>query len=84
MAGGHRQPVSSARDAVAAVWRIESPRIVSSLARSTGDFALAVRLASEILASRGHIIPSTAENVVLEAQLTEEEKKDLVTFMLAL
>jgi len=40
------------------------------LTELTGDFAHAVRLASEVLASRGDVIPSTAENVVLEAQLT--------------
>lgn len=44
---------------------------LTALTDITGDFAKAVRLASEILASRGHIIPSTAENVVLEAQLTD-------------
>jgi len=44
---------------------------LTALTDLTGDFAQAVRLASEILASRGHIIPSTAENVVLEAQLTD-------------
>ena len=33
--------MSDARDAVAAVWRIESARIVATLARSTNDFALA-------------------------------------------
>jgi uncharacterized cofD-like protein len=42
---------------------------LTALTDLTGDFASAVRLASDILASRGHIIPSTAENVVLEAQL---------------
>ncbi len=42
---------------------------LTALTDLTGDFAQAVRLASEILASRGHIIPSTAENVVLEAEL---------------
>jgi predicted RNA polymerase sigma factor len=40
--GGHQ--------AVAAVWRIESARIVSTLARFTGDFALAEDLAQESLA----------------------------------
>jgi uncharacterized cofD-like protein len=44
---------------------------LTALTDLTGDFALAVRLASEILASRGQIIPSTAENVVLEAQLAD-------------
>jgi DNA-directed RNA polymerase specialized sigma24 family protein len=38
------------RDAVEAVWRIESGRIVSTLARLTGDFALAEDLAQEALA----------------------------------
>ena len=39
------------RDAVEAVWRIESARIVSTLARYTGDFALAEDLAQEALAA---------------------------------
>ncbi|WP_158885884.1 RNA polymerase sigma factor [Amycolatopsis anabasis] len=38
------------RDAVAAVWRIESARIVGALARYTGDFTLAEDLAQEALA----------------------------------
>ncbi|NEW39830.1 RNA polymerase subunit sigma-24 [Nocardia cyriacigeorgica] len=38
------------RDAVAAVWRIESARIVGALARYTGDFALAEDLAQEAMA----------------------------------
>lgn len=38
------------REAVAAVWRIESARIVAALARYTGDFALAEDLAQEALA----------------------------------
>ncbi|WP_216893205.1 RNA polymerase sigma factor [Nocardia alni] len=38
------------REAVAAVWRIESSRIVGALARYTGDFALAEDLAQEALA----------------------------------
>ena len=44
-AGGH-----TGREAVAAVWRIESARIVGALARYTGDFALAEDLAQEALA----------------------------------
>ncbi|WP_373695107.1 RNA polymerase sigma factor [Actinomycetospora aeridis] len=43
-------PEGSARDAAAAVWRIESARIVGALARYTGDFALAEDLAQEALA----------------------------------
>jgi RNA polymerase sigma factor (sigma-70 family) len=64
VAGGHRSAVSEAcrgeargargargaRDAVAAVWRIESARVVSALARYTGDFALAEDVAQEALA----------------------------------
>lgn len=53
MAGGDRPAVSDpygGRQAVAAVWRIESARIVSTLARFTGDFALAEDLAQESLA----------------------------------
>ncbi|HKS43517.1 MAG TPA: sigma-70 family RNA polymerase sigma factor [Amycolatopsis sp.] len=38
------------REAVAAVWRIESARIVGALARHTSDFALAEDLAQEALA----------------------------------
>jgi len=38
------------REAVAAVWRIESARIIGALARYTGDFALAEDLAQEALA----------------------------------
>ena len=39
------------RDQVAAVWRIESARIVATLARYTGDFALAEDLAQEAFAA---------------------------------
>jgi predicted RNA polymerase sigma factor len=35
------------REAVAAVWRIESARIVGALTRLTGDFTLAEDLAQE-------------------------------------
>jgi len=49
VAGGHRAAVS-ARDAVGAVWRIESARVVGGLARYTGDFTLAEDLAQEALA----------------------------------
>ena len=53
MAGGDRPavtPSGSGRQAVEAVWRIESARIVGTLARFTGDFALAEDLAQEALA----------------------------------
>src|SRR6201992_1135806 len=41
---------AAGRDAVAAVWRIESARITGALARYTGDFALAEDVAQEALA----------------------------------
>jgi RNA polymerase sigma factor (sigma-70 family) len=52
MARGNRPVVSRppGRQAVEAVWRIESARIVGTLARFTGDFALAEDLAQEALA----------------------------------
>jgi RNA polymerase sigma factor (sigma-70 family) len=50
VAGGHRSIVSEAREAVAAVWRIEAARITGALGRYTGDFALAEDLAQEALA----------------------------------
>lgn len=43
-------PAESARRAVEAVWRIESARIVGSLARYTGDFGLAEDVAQEAVA----------------------------------
>jgi predicted RNA polymerase sigma factor len=43
-------PELLARQAVAAVWRIESARIVGALARYAGDFALAEDVAQEALA----------------------------------
>jgi RNA polymerase sigma factor (sigma-70 family) len=57
VAGGVRPAVSepahqsgTGRQAVEAVWRIESAHIVATLARFTGDFALAEDLAQEALA----------------------------------
>lgn len=53
MARGDRPAVTAARagrQAVEAVWRIESARIVGTLARYTGDFVLAEDLAQEALA----------------------------------
>jgi uncharacterized cofD-like protein len=37
----------------------------------TGDFAVAVKQASEILATRGHIVPATSANVELEALMDD-------------
>lgn len=42
---------------------------LTALTNLTGDFAKAVRVSSEVLASRGRIYPSTVENIVLEAEL---------------
>jgi RNA polymerase sigma factor (sigma-70 family) len=53
VAGGHRPAVSGpgeGREAVAAVWRIDSARVVGALARFTSDFALAEDVAQEALA----------------------------------
>lgn len=42
---------------------------LTALTNLTGDFAQAVKVSSEVLASLGKIYPSTASNVVLEAEL---------------
>jgi uncharacterized cofD-like protein len=42
---------------------------LTALTNLTGDFARAVQVSSEVLASLGRIYPSTACNVVLEAEL---------------
>lgn len=44
---------------------------VTALAAVTGDFAEAVKLSSEVLATRGHIFPSTTANVQLEASMKD-------------
>src|SRR5438270_11129444 len=41
--------------------------LLAALTAMTGDFAVAVKQASEILATRGHILPATSANVQLEA-----------------
>ncbi|MCK9903068.1 RNA polymerase subunit sigma-24 [Parafrankia colletiae] len=48
--GGGDRGAEPVRRAVEAVWRIESARIVSTLARYTGDFALAEDVAQEAIA----------------------------------
>jgi|SRR5579859_834045 len=40
---------------------------LAALTAITGDFAEAVKRASEILATRGHVLPATSSNVQLEA-----------------
>ena len=44
---------------------------LAALTELTGDFAEAVRLSSEILASKGHIYPATTADVHLAAQLID-------------
>ena len=44
---------------------------LTALADITGDFALAVKQSAEVLKIRGHIFPSTSENVQLEAVLED-------------
>ncbi len=44
---------------------------LTALTDITGDFAQAVKVSSEVLASAGRIFPSTAHNVVLEAKLAD-------------
>jgi uncharacterized cofD-like protein len=46
---------------------------VAALSEMTGDFAQAVRLAAEILATRGHIYPATTSNVSLAARMDDGE-----------
>jgi uncharacterized cofD-like protein len=42
---------------------------VAALAEITGDFAQAIKLSSQVLATRGHIYPSTTANVALAAMM---------------
>ena len=44
---------------------------IAALTEMTGDFAQAVRLAAEILATRGHLFPATAANVTLAARMED-------------
>ena len=44
---------------------------LAALSEITGDFAEAVRLSSEILASKGHIYPATVADVRLTAELVD-------------
>lgn len=44
---------------------------LAAMTELTGDFAEAVRLSSEILASKGHIYPATVSDVRLAARLTD-------------
>ena len=44
---------------------------VAALAEITGDFAQAIKLSSQVLATRGHIYPATVADVALRAQMDD-------------
>ena len=44
---------------------------VAALAEMTGDFGHAIKLAAEVLATRGHIYPATFSDVTLTARMTD-------------
>jgi uncharacterized cofD-like protein len=44
---------------------------VAALAEITGDFAQAIKLSSQVLATRGHIYPATTTNVTLSAHMED-------------
>jgi uncharacterized cofD-like protein len=44
---------------------------VAALAEITGDFAQAIKLSSQVLATRGHIFPATTTNVTLSARMDD-------------
>ncbi|HZD48035.1 MAG TPA: gluconeogenesis factor YvcK family protein [Silvibacterium sp.] len=44
---------------------------VAALAEMTGDFGQAIKLAAEVLATRGHIYPATFSDVTLVARMTD-------------
>ena len=44
---------------------------LAALAEVTGDFALAVKMSSQILATRGHLYPATTQDVTLAAQMED-------------
>ena len=46
---------------------------VAALSEMTGDFAQAIRMAAEVLATRGHIYPATNANVALAARMDNGE-----------
>ncbi len=47
---------------------------LAALTSITGDFGVAVREASEILTTRGHIVPSTVADVQLEALMDDDTR----------
>ena len=44
---------------------------IAALTEMTGDFAQAIRLSADILATRGHIFPATASNVTVAARMED-------------
>lgn len=44
---------------------------IAALTEMTGDFAQAIRLSAEILATRGHIFPATSANVTVSARMED-------------
>ncbi len=44
---------------------------IAALTEMTGDFAQAVKLSAEILATRGHIFPATSTNVTVTARMED-------------
>jgi RNA polymerase sigma factor (sigma-70 family) len=68
----------SARRAVAAVWRIESARIVATLTRAVGDFSLAEDLAQDALADALAQWPSTGVPANPGAWLTTVAKRKAI------
>ncbi|PTR25825.1 RNA polymerase sigma factor (sigma-70 family) [Rhodococcus sp. OK519] len=75
----HRaDPVESARRSVAAVWRIESARIVATLTRLVGDFGRAEDLAQEALADALAQWPETGVPANPGAWLTAVAKRKAI------
>ena len=44
---------------------------MAALAEMTGDFGQAIKLAAEVLATRGHIYPATFSDVTLVARMAD-------------
>lgn len=71
-------PTESARRSVAAVWRIESARIVATLTRTVGDFGLAEDLAQDALADALAQWPETGIPANPGAWLTSVAKRKAI------
>ncbi|WP_280180678.1 RNA polymerase sigma factor [Nocardia farcinica] len=76
--GTRTGPDESVRRSVAAVWRIESARIVATLTRAVGDFALAEDLAQEALADALAQWPRTGVPANPGAWLTTVAKRKAI------